>query len=110
MEDEVRESQEPKLTDLLKAWLVENNIEVYELWAYSDGMAAIAGFGWRIDIDKFKLSFINKLNDETLELSAADPTAFEQLKSKISFIENGVMGYMAEHINDDYKLPPKPSI
>lgn len=112
MEDEVNKAHEPTLTDFLKEWLIENKIEVYDSWTYYlDDTTTVAGFGWRILISKLKISFINKLNDEVLDLSAADPTAFDQLKSKILFIENGAMSYMAEHIDDDYKLPPpKPSI
>lgn len=97
---------QPSLTKLLHEWLAENKIESHTGWSHrTHEVTAIRGFGWRIEIcDNFKLLFFNRLANGSLELSAADPAAFEQLKSRILQIERDSISYMVEHI-DDYEEP-----
>jgi hypothetical protein len=47
------------------------------------------------------MAFTNRLDNDILTVSIADPTSLDQLKSKIMQVETGVMDYMIQHVDDD---------
>lgn len=94
---------EPEISvvDLLRDWLFECKIENDSRFDTTTGNSVIMGFGWAIVTEGPTLTFTNRLNNDAAILSLADPNSLEQIKSRILGIEDGVLNYLVEHVDDD---------
>lgn len=94
---------EPEISvvDLLRDWLFECKIENESRFDTITGDAVIKGFGWAIETDGPLMTFTTRLDNSAAELSLADPDSLEQIKSKIMGVEDGVLNYLIEHVDDD---------
>lgn len=106
--------REPALIDVLRDWLFEQGVNSEVGHCSADGnFAEIRGFGWAILIENTNVTFANRLCNETIKASVADPTILDTIKTKILQVESKTMDYIIEHVDDDgWKdwKPPQGSI
>lgn len=94
--------REPALSDIIRDWLFEQNINSEVGGIMPDGsMTVVRGFGWAIVIEGMTVTFASRLEDQVIKASAADPTILDTIKTKILHVESNTIDYIIEHVDDD---------